>query len=160
MRVAARLFWALLALLHARVRAGLLPSEFTPAEWLGTLLLVLVTAFFVLKAADVPFLRFGAQRRSILVFCLATAIVHHDAIAPESADISVLPAIASVVGTASIFEAARRAKRLLRAWHHLPGVFVPLFAHLRAVAWLPFASGWCWRHAPIPARAAPRAPPR
>jgi len=159
LNICTRVFWAGLALLHVRVLAGAIAADFDLPRLLPITVLALVVALFTLKALNARLLRFGSCRRSVLVFCLATAIVHHDAIAAESSEIPVLPALASVAGAVAVVEVVRRVARFVRSWHHLPGVLEPRIAQLSAIAWLPLGAGWSWKDAPCIRRASPRAPP-
>jgi hypothetical protein len=60
--------------------------------------LVLAMAFFVLKFQDFALLRLRTRRHSVVVVCLLTAVVHHQAIAPGGEGALAVPAAVATVG--------------------------------------------------------------
>lgn len=100
-RALARAGWGALAAIHVPILVSVLgsigggPSDGRVGSAIA---LGAAIGLFVLKALDVRFLRLRSPRHACLAFCLATAIVHHDAVARCLDDRTVVEA-AVVVST-------------------------------------------------------------
>jgi len=111
---AARVLWVLLSAIHVPILVGAViriaahgPSASTVA---GALLLLASTAFFVLKAIDLPALRWGCRRRGALAFLVVCALVHQDVRAAIQGHVVLA---ATVTTVASAVDWSRVRRRLL-----------------------------------------------
>lgn len=109
----ARSAWGALFLIHAPIIAAVassIASNPAAADRLASLAaLVAVTAIFLLKTLDVPWLRIGTPRQTFWIALISAALVHHEALGSDQ-----LTAPAAVVVAATGVEAARHAPRLTR----------------------------------------------
>jgi hypothetical protein len=138
--------WGLLAAIHLWPGIAILSRvlrEGAPADLLTLGLLLLIITLFVLKAADVHFLRLRHPGLDLLVFVVAAALVHGNVVTrngqpalAETATTAAIAASAVALGTPRI---RRRVTEFLRACarrtrpDRLHGG--PLVAVLRARAW-------------------------
>jgi len=124
--IAHRLWWVALLAVHLHPMISTMRSMVidgvTPNLIMAMFVLLLLIGFFVLKIANVSFLRHHARREALIVFWVVAALVHNNAAtaALEAATTQPLPvavlAGASVVGVgAATWKPKRRtATQLLR----------------------------------------------
>jgi hypothetical protein len=95
-----RAWWGGLFALHVPVFWAVWSSMVTegpdPSRLGSGIALVLAMAFFALKFQDFSLLRLRTRQQSIVVVCLLTAVVHHQAIAPGGESAVAIPAVATV----------------------------------------------------------------
>ncbi|MHC4219367.1 MAG: hypothetical protein ACYSU7_13045 [Planctomycetota bacterium] len=105
----ARLWWGGLFTLHVPPFWAVWSSTIVDGPDLSRLgsgiALALAMAFFALKFQDFTLLRLRTRQQSIVVVCLLTAVVHHQAIAPGGEGALALPA--AVVSVGAVRELAR-----------------------------------------------------
>jgi hypothetical protein len=145
-----RLFWLLMGLSHTpALAAGLrsLWAEGMATERLGgCILLWLSMAFFALKVADVAFLRFRVDRRSVAAFCMIVALLHVRTLSPD-AGAMMLPAgtsvvVASLLAGKLIHERRRRVLASLCARPNLMGRSSVAWSH--NIVWCDEFRPHCW----------------
>lgn len=108
-----RLGWASLVLVHLFPIAKVFgPALYGQTEALLSLLTLLAsTVFFVLKAADVAWLRLPKTAASRVAFVLIVALLHREAIGPSVEELASVAATATVVWTHRV-DLARGLRRL------------------------------------------------
>ena len=113
---ARRAWWTLLILIHIPVLGSVGRSLLAHPErgnWLALAALCLTVLFFVLKLADVPFLRFRTRRGAAIVFLLVCTLVHREIATTQAAqEVLKLAPIALAVGVA--VQGLRRCTARLR----------------------------------------------
>jgi hypothetical protein len=121
-----QLFWGGLLAVHVpafwAVWSSLLTEGLELSRLGSGIALVLAMAFFVLKFQDFALLRLRTRQQSIVVVCLLTAVVHHQAIAPGGEGALAVPAAVATVG--AVGELARlRPPAARRFLDHLAAQF-------------------------------------
>ena len=98
----AQVFWGGLLAIHVpvfwAVWSSLITEGFDLSRLGSGIALVLAMAFFVLKFQDFSLLRLRTRQQSLVVVCLLTAVVHHQAIAPGGEGALAVPAVVATVG--------------------------------------------------------------
>jgi len=98
-----RLWWMMLLAVHVHPLIStmrfMILEGVTPARLFAFFGLILLIGFFVLKIANVPFLRHHARREALIVFWIIAALVHNNASTAALEAVSTQPApVAVLVG--------------------------------------------------------------
>jgi hypothetical protein len=97
-----QLFWGAIFAIHVpafwAVWSSLLTGGLDLSRLGSGIALVLAMAFFVLKFQDFALLRLRTRQQSLIVVCLLTAVVHHQAIAPGGEGALAVPTAVATVG--------------------------------------------------------------
>ena len=145
-----RLFWLIMVVGHAHGLVGAWRSsvasgfDFEPLG--GCILLLLSMLFFVLKLGDVAFLRFRADRRSIVVFCVLLAFLHLNVLQPGD-DPTLIPeytALAATTWLASALPMQSRKTRESLAQTGTPRPHGPSMGPRGRTIWLDAFRPHCW----------------
>ncbi|MHC5007499.1 MAG: hypothetical protein ACYTGF_09105 [Planctomycetota bacterium] len=116
----AQLFWGGLFAIHVpafwAVWSSLISDGLDLSRLGSGIALALAMAFFVLKFRDLAILRLRTRQQSVIVVCLLTAIVHHQAIAPGGEGALAVPAAVATIGAVGEFARLRppAPRRLLQ----------------------------------------------
>jgi len=113
---------------------------------------------FVLKFADVPFLRFHSHRGGALVFIVACLLMHHELVASEVAR-EVVQTAPMVLALGAVAKGAKAVRRHLGdIWRTFTATYAPrlIFAHSNGTVVVEPTSNTQWL---ITLLIGPRAPP-
>ncbi len=145
-----RLFWLIMVVGHAHGLVGAwrssVASGFDLEPLGGCILLLLSMLFFVLKLGDVAFLRFRADRRSFVAFCVVVAFLHLGVLRPGD-DPTLIPeytALAATTWLASGLLLRSRTPRESLARTETPGRHGPSMGPRGRTIWLDAFRPHCW----------------
>ncbi len=145
-----RVAWLVMVVAHipaliAACRA-VIESGFDPSRLGACVALALATLFFILKTANVSFLRWKTDRRSCVALGMIVVLLHIDALRPQIFQVAV-PVGATIVLTVAVVTIVPRRLRLLALAIRRSGVFGRCRTHAphgNTTAWCDERRPHCW----------------